>query len=256
MFLRNQGQVGSSLWQIPVLPLWVSRVAAATPALSLLPLRAQFILSSDICFAPTMHALPTGIQTGTMNTTEDGEDKDVQLRLAVSVMRGGLTEGEVCRENVTVARQLKSRRPRCKYVASYQLKSKCRVEKCRITGLFGCLNSLPLYLLCRKVFLHGWGREVKNKEMIWSSNILMPFLWAEIAPLITQPLYLPLMSFFPQILPMSWLHPRPVDTLSTTSPSVYLYPSFSNLSLSPVSSHPHSHTTGIHSRGRHQALLG
>lgn len=84
----------------------------ATPALSLLPLRAQSILSSDICFAPTIHALPTSIQTGTMDATEDGEDKDIQLRLVTSVMRGGLTEGEVFRENVTVACQLKSRRHR------------------------------------------------------------------------------------------------------------------------------------------------
>lgn len=40
----------------------------------------------------------------------------------------------------------------------------------------------------------------------------------------------------------------------STSPSVYLYPSFSKLRVSPVN--PHSHSRGIHSRLCHQALLG
>lgn len=51
----------------------------AVPATSLLPLRARFILSADICFAPAAHALPTSIHNRTMNETEDSGDKDIKL---------------------------------------------------------------------------------------------------------------------------------------------------------------------------------
>ncbi len=89
------------------------------------------------------------------------------------------------------------------------------------------------------------------------SNPLLPH--AKIDHLITHRLYLPLWLcplFSPQILLISLLYPLPPSTpsYSATSPSVYLYPSFSKLVVSPVSSH--SHSKGIHSKVWHQALLG
>lgn len=104
----SQGQVDSSLKQIPALPVRVSRVYR----LYQLPLPfpsghySSPVLTS--AFAPTPHALPTSVNTETMSKIEDSGDKDFQLGLATFLMLGGLIEGGVFREAVTIVWKLES----------------------------------------------------------------------------------------------------------------------------------------------------
>lgn len=132
-----------------------------------------------------------------------------------------------------------------------------------------CCSDFPQVSCCaissrsKRLFYGKWEKEVKKERVIWSllsifsnyqpSHAFSPFFMQKIAHLITHPLYLPLRlcpsfpRFFPYHIFTPWnTPPHPfLHTLLTTSPPVYLYPSYSNLSVSPVSSH--SDARGIQS---------
>lgn len=105
---RSQGQVDSSLTQIPALPAWVSRVYRLYQLSPPFPLGALSILGADICFAPCRtrpsHQHPYGDNE---RKTGDSEDKDFQLWPVMLLKLGGQSEGGggVLREEVSIVWQ-------------------------------------------------------------------------------------------------------------------------------------------------------